>query len=95
MSLFKRFSFWLPALAVLNYVIELIWNPYKEIVFGIDLLLAELFWTLNRQGMLYNNEQFKILFPGFLLHFFLWLIYGLVIGAMIYFLFKRNRRSRV
>lgn len=32
----KRFAFWLPLLAVLNYIFILVAKPVKHIVLGID-----------------------------------------------------------
>ncbi|WP_342511931.1 hypothetical protein MKY34_15035 [Sporosarcina sp. FSL K6-1522] len=93
MSLLKRFSFWLPAMAIIHYIFELLWNPVKDIVFAFDPLLAGIFGVLNSHGFLYDNEHFKILFPGFLVHFFLWLIYGAVIDYIINVLFSLNRKD--
>lgn len=93
MSLLKRFSFWFPALAVINYLIELLWNPVKDMVFAFDPLLAKIFGALNSYGFLYDNEHFKILFPGFLVHFFLWLIYGIVIDYIINASSRQNRKD--
>jgi len=81
MSLFKRFAFWLPLLSVINYIYELLFNPIKDMVGAIDLLLGILF---NKFGdVVYDYENHKILFLGFLLHFFLWLIYGIIIDYII------------
>ena len=81
MSLFKRFAFWLPILAVIYYMYELIVNPIKDIVLTIDPLLGFLFTLFD--GVVYDNAHFKLLFPGFLLHFFLWLAYGLIIDRIV------------
>jgi len=86
MSLFKRFAFWLPLFAVINYIIEILVNPFKDIVLGIDILLGFLFRTFG--DLVYDSQNFKILLPGFLLHFFLWLLYGLVIDYFIRKLLK-------
>lgn len=90
MFLLKRFSFWLPLLALIHYINELIYNPIKDIVFAIDPLLNFLLTTLNNSGFLYDYENHKILFPGFLFHFCLWLIYGVVIDYFIHVLFKES-----
>lgn len=91
--LLKRFAFWLPILAVVHYIFELVWNPVKDIVFAFDPLLAKILWMFNIHGFLYDSEHFKILFPGFLLHLLLWLIYGLIIDYIIKFLFKQNEEA--
>lgn len=93
MFLFKRFSFWLPVLAVIYYIGELLFNPYKDIIFGLDLLLGKIFSTLNDHGFLYDNEHFKILFPGFLIHFFLWFLYGVLIDYIVHVIFREKRRT--
>ncbi|MGF9979184.1 hypothetical protein ABE042_22630 [Viridibacillus arvi] len=93
MSPLKRFAFWLPVITVIHYILELLWNPIKDIVFAIDPLLAKIFGVLNSQGFLYDGEHFKILFPGFLVHFFLWLIYGLIIDYIINLIFKQNEKA--
>ncbi|MEC1177063.1 hypothetical protein P9B03_01085 [Metasolibacillus meyeri] len=81
MSLFKRFAFWLPLLAVVNYIYELIVNPIIEAGLAVDPLLG---FLLRKMGNIaYDYENFKLLLPGFLLHFFLWLLYGIVIDKFI------------
>ena len=80
MSLFKRFAFWLPIFAVVHYMYELFCNPIKDIVLAIDPLLSYLFTLFD--GVVYDYENFKILFPGFLLHVLLWLIYGFIIDRI-------------
>ncbi len=43
-----------------------------------------LIYLINKLGSsLYNYEEFKLLLPGFLLHFFLWLLYGIAIDNVI------------
>ena len=81
MSLFKRFAFWLPILAVIHYMYELIVNPIKDIVLAIDPLLGFLITLFD--GVVYDDKLFKLLFPGFLLHFSLWLTYGLIIDRIV------------
>ncbi|WOV83696.1 hypothetical protein PGH26_12530 [Sporosarcina jeotgali] len=93
MSLLKRFAFWLPVMAVIHYIFELLWNPVKDMIFAFDPLLAKIFGLLDSNGFLYDNEHFKILFPGFLVHFFLWLIYGVIIDYIIKVLFRENRKD--
>lgn len=92
MSLLKRFSFWLPVLAVIHYLFELLYNPVKDIVFALDPLLGKIFWTLNMDGILYDSEHSKILFLGLLVHLFVWFIYGLIIDYVIHVLFRRDKR---
>ncbi|MCG7334875.1 hypothetical protein MHZ95_06270 [Sporosarcina sp. ACRSM] len=94
MSLLKRFAFWLPVLTVIHYMFEVLWNPVKDIVFAFDPLLAKIFWMLNSGGFLYDDEHFKILFLGFLVHFLLWFIYGLIIDYMINLIFRQNEKAR-
>jgi len=91
MSLLKRFAFWLPVMAIVHYIFELLWNPVKDIVFAFDLLLAIISGVLNSHGFLYDHEHHKILFPGFLVHFFLWLIYGTIIDYIINL--SKNRKD--
>lgn len=91
MSLLKRFAFWLPLFSVINYIIELLFNPFKDIVLGIDLLLGLLFTTFG--DLVYDDQNFKILLPGFLLHFFLWLLYGLIIDYIIRTLFIQKKND--
>lgn len=90
MFLLKRFSFWLPLLSLIHYINELIYNPIKDIVFAIDPLLNFSLTILNNSGFLYDYENYEFLFPGFLLHFCLWLIYGVVIDYFIRVLFKES-----
>ncbi|MFC5603750.1 hypothetical protein [Sporosarcina koreensis] len=93
MSLLKRFAFWLPVIAIIHYIFELLWNPVKDIVFAFDPLLVKIFGALNSNGYLYDNEHLKILFPGFLVHFILWLIYGAIIDYIINVLFTQSKRD--
>lgn len=81
MVLLKRFAFWLPLLTIIHYIYELTINPVKDIVFAFDPILSFLFNMLS--NVTYDVEQNKILIPGFLIHFFLWLIYGLIIDSFI------------
>lgn len=92
MSFFKRFSFWLPILAVIHYIFELLYNPVKDIIFALDPLLGKIFWALNIKGFLYDSENFKILFPGFLVHLSVWFIYGLIIDYIIKVLSRKDKR---
>ena len=81
MSFFKRFAFWLPFLSVIHFIYEMLFNPIKDIVLAIDPLLGFLFKLFN--GFVYNYESHLILFPGFLLHFVLWLLYGFIIDCIL------------
>ena len=81
MALFKRFTFWLPFLSVIHYIYEMVFNPIKDIVLAIDPLLGFLFNLFN--GAVYDYENHLILFPGFLVHFVLWLLYGLIIDWIL------------
>ena len=81
MSLFKRFGFWLPLLTVVNYIYELLFNPIKDIVLAIDPVLSYLFSLFG--GTMYDYENHTILFYGFLLHFILWFLYGMIIDRFI------------
>ncbi|WP_107841604.1 hypothetical protein [Metasolibacillus meyeri] len=81
MSLFKRFAFWLPLLAVVHYIHELILNPITDAALAVDPLLS--FLLMKMGHIAYDYENFKLLLPGFLLHFFLWLLYGIVIDKFI------------
>ncbi|MCT6923478.1 hypothetical protein [Metasolibacillus sp.] len=79
--LLKRFAFWLPVLAVVNYIFELIVNPIKDVGLAVDPLLS--FILMNMGNITYDHENFKLLFPGFLIHFSLWLLYGVLIDKFI------------
>ncbi|SKA89957.1 hypothetical protein SAMN04244570_0909 [Sporosarcina newyorkensis] len=92
MSFLKRFSFWLPVLAVIHYIIELLYNPVKDIIFALDPLLGKTFWALNIHDFLYDSEHSKILFPGLLVHLFVWLIYGIIIDYIFKLLFRQDTR---
>lgn len=79
MPLIKCFAFWLPILAIVNYIYELIFHPIKDIVLAIDPLLGFLFNVFD--GVVYEN--YNILFLGFLLHFFLWFVYGVILDCIV------------
>ncbi len=74
----------------MNYLFELMYNPVKDMVFAIDPLLNFLLNMLNSNEFFYDYGNFKILFPGFLLHFCLWLIYGVIIDYIIKVLMKES-----
>lgn len=81
MTIFKRFAFWLPLLAIIYYIYELTVNPIKDLIFAIDPLLTILVKVLGH--IAYDYENSKILIPGFLVHFFLWLIYGIILDYIL------------
>lgn len=80
LSQLKRFAFWLPLLACLNYVFELTVNPIKDILLTDPLLQR----SLRMMGDIgYDSDQYQLLFPGFLVHFFLWFVYGRMIDWFV------------
>ncbi|GEM_PF-6575570 len=93
MTVFRRLSFWLPALALTLYVNELWMNPAKDIVFAVDPLLAKIVGALDHRNLLYDHTRLQMLFPGFLVHVILWFFYGLIIDYAIHVLFKPGKKE--
>lgn len=88
MKLLRRWAFWLPLLAVINYIYELLYRPIKHLVLALDPLLALLFKLFD--NIVYDADSYKILFPGFLIHFLLLLTYGWIIDCLIKWMFKEE-----